>query len=359
MVPWFREIVTTSMLPGSSGNPTTQYNCYGNNKGASYAPDCISTVDPPHCDKVELADCFELCEKDSKCDAITVNWDFKSCYLRGGIDLSKCDHASNNFDYGTFSTLSMATLKKTPLTIALHSAGGYLSAIEWTGSNIFWDSIFWSGASGSQPLNFPGDGSLGKFRAALWDSKAFSMMSLLTPLTVKKSSHYAFLRYNALEDLLTSDDAPVGVAVFNLGSKADTVNVGGVDISEKIVGGSLKDIISGEPVANLSAVQVPAYGWRLMDGWTLPSWKRHDHLNCYTGHGATYSPGASFSSTSIAECFLTCLMDGQCSAVTVQWLPYGKVGCWKRGGVTYSQCQTDNAYSTFSVNGRALSGRAR
>ena len=65
-------------------------NCYGDGHGASWAPE----PGPDYSGDVSLAACFNECNSDVQCSGITVNWaeDGKvKCWLRGGLDLKKCD----------------------------------------------------------------------------------------------------------------------------------------------------------------------------------------------------------------------------------------------------------------------------
>jgi hypothetical protein len=88
--------VSVSWLPGStatngSGTFAENLNC-SLGAGASYAPPDLPAP-------VTLAQCFDHCQADPKCDAVRVDW-FTipknwttmriGCGLRGGVDLAKC-----------------------------------------------------------------------------------------------------------------------------------------------------------------------------------------------------------------------------------------------------------------------------
>lgn len=350
-VAWHRQIVTASMLPGSEWKPGMQYNCFSGH-GAGYSPDCEGSSNGG-CTSHTLDECFDVCESDPQCDAITVNWNTGACFKRGQIDVSRC--YGDIYPSDGYSTLSTLARKKTPLMVAINAAGGYLTAVEYTGANTFWD-----GSIGNQPLGWPGSGSLHDFYKALENDAAFGSLALWTPLPTSSKAHYALLRYNALDSLNNgSTTAAVGIAVFNLHSGQETVTVDLGQLPLDKVSGSPVDIVTGKAASALSgyySVSVPGYGYTVLGHVSLPSWKRKGFINCYSGHGAGYSPDSSGDMT-IAACFLTCLKDSRCDAVTMQYLPYGRVSCFKRGEVNYSACDGGgNTYNTFAVNKNAKFG---
>jgi hypothetical protein len=120
--------VTASWLPGSSVL-VNEFDC-SLGAGASYAPPDLPTPVP-------LADCFQRCKEDPKCDAIRVDWwsvqeDWSArhvgCGLRGGIaNASKCTHAPhhNNSINVRYSMFAIDAPAKSQLAVAISMLAGY------------------------------------------------------------------------------------------------------------------------------------------------------------------------------------------------------------------------------------------
>lgn len=72
-----------------------------------YLTNCTATHTPPAVGEMPFAECLVACLRDAKCDAVMVDWiqphawprpaqmgwygNQVRCYVRGGIDLTKCE----------------------------------------------------------------------------------------------------------------------------------------------------------------------------------------------------------------------------------------------------------------------------
>ena len=56
---------------------------------------------------MSLQSCFQKCEKEKRCDAITYGWAEKSCFLRGQVTWDKCE---KSWEYTTFHATAIASV---------------------------------------------------------------------------------------------------------------------------------------------------------------------------------------------------------------------------------------------------------
>lgn len=255
--------VTASWLPGASVL-VNELDC-SLGTGASYAlPDLPEPV--------PLAECFQRCKEDHKCDAIRVdwwpvqqNWSARhiGCGLRGGIaNVSKCAKAPhhNNSINIRYSMFAIDASDKSQLAVAISMLAGYRTEPQH----------LWS--AGPKP----GD-SGGWLPALLMAAKtepALSLPALRIPVPVTSGVHYGMLRYDALG---TGQAALVAV---NLGAAQATVHLDLRGLPPHLLGqhstNLCKDLATCSAVApvlsNNTRIDVAGRGYAALVGLRLPRW---------------------------------------------------------------------------------------
>ena len=176
--------------------------------GAQYSPPQLS-------EPIPLAECFQLCAADPKCDAVRVdywgvlkNWTLRNigCALRGGIVSNKCKYqAGSDSQKVRYSTFAVAAPDKAQLTVAVSLLAGYKTEPQHG----------WSVAPK------PGDtgGKLPALLAAMQGEAALGLNSLRLRVPTTSGAHYALLRYDAL------GSGHVALSTINLGASASTVEL--------------------------------------------------------------------------------------------------------------------------------------
>lgn len=183
---------------------------------------------------------------------------------------------------------------------------------------------------------------------ALESSRAFDSLALRTNLGVDQDDAYAILRYDAL----SSGEA--GIAVYNLKSEPSTITV---TMPAAAIGQRPTDLVSGKQLSKLGntyKVKLQAHGYAFLGKLKPGKWTRRGYKNCYVSAGASSGSAGPVTDgpMSIAACFDTCLENGDCEGVTVEWVDDGKVNCLLREGIDIKKCDDDKdkTFTTFTRN---------
>ena len=356
--------VSASWLPGTTvtSDFANDLNC-SLGFGASYEDRVVTPV--------TLHDCFGMCEADSECDAVRVDWwsvprNWSSCevgcVLLGGIDSDKCIvqkpvlQAAHSVRYSTFAREAP---DKAQLVVAVVALVGYFPVVRYSGNGWTTSIAPWPGSSG---------GKLSSLLGAIRGQAALALPSLRIRIGVTSDesgvtstilSYYAVLRYDAL------GSGEVALAVVNLGPDRGNVTLELNQLPPQLQGQQPMDLMclgcaSPAPLTQQYPVVVDGYGYTVFGGMKLPKWVSRGYIfNCK----AKYAPPPSTSVIPLASCLVTCLRDDHCDAVSVEWAQKrswprpaemswfsNMVTCTLLGGVDLTSCEKDvtESHSTLT-----------
>lgn len=348
--------MSVSWLPGAAASEIWRSNDFAEDlncslgAGARYAPPDLPTPMP-------LAECFSLCEREPRCDAVRVDWfavaranfthDQVGCALRGGVNRTMCAVQAPVYARPhtvRYSTFDVHAPKKSQLVIAVTALAGYLPLVRNSGNG-------WTDSAAPYPGQV--GGLLPRLLRAMRSEPALGLPSLRLPIRTAHSAHLSLLRYDAL------GSGRAALATVNLGAARAVARLELRALPPQMRGQRPRNLLcAGCPAAPIPPhaasypVELARWGVSVLAGLRLPRWRPRGYLyNC----SAAYV-GASTPPLPLAACLVACLRDARCDAVTVDWVVthawprpaamawHGNtVVCHLRGGLNLSSCAVDGA----------------
>jgi len=342
VVAWDRRVVHTSFLDGEFDVAVNNHNCMLG-FGATYAKDK---------GVMQLDACFQSCEADDRCDAITVHWKPEligkptdsqgvneiGCFLSGHITLSECAQMPG------FSTFDARAVAAQRLVLGATLGGGILAVVDQGGDGLWWSEAPYPGSQGDEIAK--------SMYSAVERSRALHHGTLRMTLE-NSGDHVAMLRYDA------KHEGAAALVLLNMVNQRREVTVDLTLLREAYGQEPVNLITTGvsAPLEQSYTVEMEPFGVQMLE-LQLPAWDHvPGHKNCHSmGHGCideARCPSTGTGPLLLSECFLECINNEEfaCEAVTVEWLLDGFVTCYKRGPILVDLCheEPDASFSSFTL----------
>ena len=262
--------------------------------------------------------------------------------LRGGIDLAKCAIQAPVFASPhsvQYSTFALDAANKSQLVIAVTALSGYLPVVRNSGND-------WTTSAAPYPGEGKGGGNmLPNLLVAMRAEPSLGLNSLrLTVPTVstaaaaappsseseepeEESAHYGLLRYDAV------GTGQATLVAVNLAAAPGTVQLDLTALPPQLLGQRPRNLLCNDggsgggggggcdpqppALTKKTSLAVGGYSVTAYAGLQLPRWQPQGYLyNC----SAKYAGPPSMAPIPLTWCFVACLNDSKCDAISVEWV---------------------------------------